>query len=107
MTDTEQTSRTRRAAFRAVAFARDGRWHLEITSLDREPDVGDTQAVLVTLWPTGATPDGVGFPADGLRTQLLNNGFALDEPGAGTGGWTRTEGQEHYTAACHPATGAV
>ncbi|AIA08375.1 hypothetical protein ACFU90_05245 [Streptomyces noursei] len=107
MTETERTAPAPRAAFRATAFARDGRWHLEISSLDSEPDTGDTEAVLVTLRPTGDAQDGTRFPADGLREQLRRNGFVLDDPDAGTGGWTRVDDEERYTAMCRPTTRAV
>ncbi|WP_329142023.1 hypothetical protein OIU91_00820 [Streptomyces sp. NBC_01456] len=101
MTETEQNAPAARAVFRAEAFTRHGRWHLEIASLDREPDAGDTEALLVTLWPVGETPEGSGFPADALRDQLRDNGFALADPGRGTGGWTRTGDRDRFTAACY------
>ncbi|WP_328549077.1 hypothetical protein OG301_37435 [Streptomyces platensis] len=102
MTETHQNARTVRAVFRAEAFVRNGRWHLEIASLDREPDTGDTEALLVTLWPVADTPDGSGFPAVPLGEQLHENGFALAAPDHGTGGWTPTGDRGHYSAACYP-----
>ncbi|MGW3010098.1 hypothetical protein ACWC9R_14850 [Streptomyces sp. NPDC001219] len=102
MTETHENAGTVRAAFRAEAFVRNGRWHLEIASLDREPERGDTEALLVTLWPVEDTPDGTGFPADALRGQLRENGFALTDPDHGTGGWTATGERGHHTAACFP-----
>ncbi|MCW7984742.1 hypothetical protein XF35_05260 [Streptomyces platensis subsp. clarensis] len=102
MTETHQTPRTVRAMFRAEAFVRNGRWHLEVASLDHEPDTGDTEALLVTLWPVEDTPDGTGFPAVALREQLRENGFTLADPDHGTGGWTPTSDRGHYSTPCYP-----
>ncbi|MEU5211766.1 hypothetical protein [Streptomyces sp. NPDC020742] len=99
MTETHQNPATAQPLFRADAFVRDGHWHLEIASLDSEPETGDTEALLVTLWPVDATPDGDGFPADALREQLLDNGFAPTGPVRGAGGWTPA-GEDRYTASC-------
>ncbi|WP_435603675.1 hypothetical protein [Streptomyces sp. bgisy130] len=107
MTETHQNARTVRAVFRAEAFVRNGRWHLEIASLDREPETGDTEALLVTLWPVEDTPDGSGFPAVPLGEQLHENGFALADPDHGTGGWTPTGDRGHYSAACYPTGGGT
>ncbi|MEX2972232.1 hypothetical protein [Streptomyces sp. C184] len=103
MTETDQNTPATRAVYRAQAFVRHGRWHLEVASLDREPDTGDTEALLVTLWPVGETPEGSGFPADSLRAQLLDNGFALADPDQGTGGWTPAgdRDRDRYTTACY------
>ncbi|MFI1304164.1 hypothetical protein [Streptomyces sioyaensis] len=47
------------------------------------------------------TPEGNGFPADSLRAELRDNGFALADPDQGTGGWTPTGDQDRYTTACY------
>jgi len=101
MTETHQNAPAARAAYRAEAFVRNGRWHLEVATLDSEPDTGDTEALLVTLWPVEKTPDGSGFPAASLGAQLLDNGFTLADPGQGTGGWTPTGDRGHYAASCY------
>ncbi|MGW2022398.1 hypothetical protein [Streptomyces decoyicus] len=101
MTETHQNAPAAPAAFRAEAFVRSGRWHLEVASLDSEPDTGDTEALLVTLWPAEDTPGGGDFPAAALGEALRDNGFALADPGRGTGGWTPTGDRGRYTASCH------
>ncbi|MDC7336290.1 hypothetical protein [Streptomyces lydicus] len=101
MTETRQNPATAQTLYRAVAFVRDGRWHLEVTSLDSEPDTGDTEALLVTLRPVDGTPEENGFPADALREQLRENGFAPADPAGGDAGWT-PDGDDRYTARCRP-----
>ncbi|MFF8312192.1 hypothetical protein [Streptomyces lydicus] len=101
MTETHQNPAAAPTLYRAAAFVRDGRWHLEVTSLDSEPDTGDTEALLVTLWPVDGTPEGNGFPAEALRAQLRENGFAPADPAGGDAGWTPA-GDGRYTARCRP-----
>ncbi|MFI1435894.1 hypothetical protein [Streptomyces lydicus] len=101
MTETRQNPATAQTLYRAVAFVRDGRWHLEVTSLDSEPDTGDTEALLVTLRPVDGTPEENGFPTDALREQLRENGFAPADPIGGDAGWT-PDGDDRYTARCRP-----
>ncbi|MFD0164004.1 hypothetical protein ACFVJH_07590 [Streptomyces decoyicus] len=101
MTETHQNAPAAPAVFRAEAFVRSGRWHLEVASLDSEPDTGDTEALLVTLWPAEDTPDGSDFPAASLGEKLLDNGFALADPGRGTSGWTPTGDRGRYAASCY------
>ncbi|MDT0454494.1 hypothetical protein RM550_01925 [Streptomyces sp. DSM 41527] len=101
MTETHQNAPAARAVYRAEAFVRNGRWHLEVASLDSEPDTGDTEALLVTLWPVEEAPNGSGFPAASLGAQLRDSGFALADPGRGTGGWTPTGDRDRYAASCY------
>ncbi|MEU6328355.1 hypothetical protein ABZ851_13890 [Streptomyces sp. NPDC047049] len=101
MTETHQNAPAARAVYRAEAFVRNGRWHLEVASLDSEPDTGDTEALLVTLWPVEEAPNGSGFPATSLSAQLRDSGFDLADPGRDTGGWTPTGDRDRYTASCY------
>ncbi|SED35314.1 hypothetical protein SAMN05428954_0144 [Streptomyces sp. 2112.3] len=100
MTETHQNAPAARAVYRAEAFVRNGRWHLEVASLDSEPDTGDTEALLVTLWPVEEAPNGSDFPAASLVAQLRDSGFELADPGRGTG-WTPTGDRDRYTASCY------
>ncbi|MGX1758649.1 hypothetical protein ACWIG5_17350 [Streptomyces lydicus] len=101
MTETHQNAPAARTVYRAEAFVRNGRWHLEVASLDSEPDTGDTEALLVTLWPVDEAPNDSGFPAASLGAQLRDSGFELADPGRGTGGWMPTGDRDRYTAACY------
>ena len=107
MTETHQNARTAPSRVSRGSLCPNGRWHLEVASLDREPETGDTEALLVTLWPVEDTPDGTGFPAVSLREQLHENGFALADPDRGTGGWTPTGDRGRYAASCYPTDEAT
>ncbi|MFG2138376.1 hypothetical protein [Streptomyces sp. NPDC048650] len=99
MTETRRTAPTA-PVYQADAFLRDGRWHLEVSGLESELDTGDTEALLVTLWPATATPDGDAFPASALRDQLLDNGFTIADRDEVDAGWKSTGDQGRYTVRC-------